>query len=484
MKTTIRYTASSKKNILKLVFDGKVKAMKKIFKVLIFLLISITSLSEIKIGVDDSNPAVKQNIILTIEFLNETKSEYEIEGIDNFKIMSMGSRSNYNTTDGKKVKYSKSDIYTLSPQLEGIVSLIVKSKSGTVSNRITLNISKERKESGEEKFILETTNYKRDYYYGEKIPFVEKVIIKKSISNYSYVSTPVFNGFSIKNVTPRDGRGFAIPKRVTVNGKEQIELVLFRSILEPVSAGQKLIKTGGISITETTDDDKEKNPVYLGFKEIGINVLPLPEENKPENFQGVVGKLKGNYKWSEETIKDKKVLVLRLKLFGTVNLDKLEKIVYSDDDNFRIKENIIMFDEHVLDHVYSAEKKYVIIFIPKHSGDFKPPQIKIPYFNPVEREYDEFIISSDSVNIMSDEEFYETDYEKEDFTSVYEENKYENNFIISDEKEGKSEVQTFENTAVKNKNEIKNTKSSFAAIIFAVIAVIEALYIFKLKRKK
>ena len=33
MKTTIRYTASSKKNILKLVFDGKVKAMKKIFKV-------------------------------------------------------------------------------------------------------------------------------------------------------------------------------------------------------------------------------------------------------------------------------------------------------------------------------------------------------------------------------------------------------------------------------------------------------------------
>lgn len=215
--------------------------MKKIINILVFLAIYSLSFSEIKIFVDDYNPTIKQNIILTVEFLNEPKSEYEIEGIDNFEVISRGSRSNYNTLNNKRIKYSKSDIYILSPKKEGKISLIAKTKNKTISNSIVLQVAKKIENSLKEpKLFLETTHYKRDYYYGEKIPFVEKVIIKTSVSNYNYISTPVFNGFTIKNITPRDGRGFAIPKRVTVNGKEQIELVLFRSILEPESFGKKL----------------------------------------------------------------------------------------------------------------------------------------------------------------------------------------------------------------------------------------------------
>ncbi len=88
--------------------------MKKIINILMFLAIYSLSFSEIKIFVDDYNPTIKQNIILTVEFLNEPKSEYEIEGIDNFEVISKGSRSNYNTLNNKRIKYSKSDIYIYS----------------------------------------------------------------------------------------------------------------------------------------------------------------------------------------------------------------------------------------------------------------------------------------------------------------------------------------------------------------------------------
>lgn len=452
--------------------------MKKFLNLLIFFMITITTFSEIKISVDDNSPAVNQNIIFTVEFLNEKKTEYEIEGIEKFKIMSMGSRSNYNTLNNK-VKYSKSDIYTLSPYSEGKASLLVIAKSGTKSNKIELEITKEvKKNQDKEQLFLETTKYTRDYYLGEKIPFVEKVIIKKPIGNYSYVSTPIFNDFSIKNVTPRDGRGFIIPKRVTVDGKEQIELVLFRSILEPLSTGEKTIKTGGISISELTEDDKEEFPVYLGFKEMKIDILPLPQEHKPKNFQGVIGKLYGNYKWSENVVDGKKVFVLKLKLYGTVNLDDLKKVSNLDSNKYEVKEEELTYDEHVLDHIYSAEKKYKIVIIPKDQKQEKPPVIIVPYFDPVAKEYKEFKILATSTKNMCDAEFYDINT-KENSNKIFSE---ENNYIMSDEDKEKVETIKLENPKTNEVEKVQEKSTSIFTIIFLIISLLEALYILKLKK--
>lgn len=371
--------------------------MKRFIKVLVlFLVINIISLSEVKISVDNINPEVKQHIVLSVEFLGEEKTEYTINGIEKFKINSMVSRSNF-TSINKKVNYSKSDIYILCPYKEGKAVLSVKTKNGSLSNQIAIEVLKESPEkNSEQKFILEMTPYKRDFYMGEKIPFAERVIIKSSVTNYNYVSTPVFNGFSVRNITPRDSRGFPVPKRMTSQGKEYIEVVLYRSILEPVSVGKKIIKSGGVSFVEELADTTEKPPVYLGFKELEINILPLPEKNKPYNFQGIVGKLEGNSSWEEGIVNGKKAYVLRLNLSGDANLDRLEKII---EDNsflrrkFNIKENLLSYNERVVDSVYFSEKEYEIIFFPKYENSVKIPPIIIPYFNPVEKKYENFTIN-------------------------------------------------------------------------------------------
>lgn len=371
--------------------------MKRFIKVLVlFLVINIISLSEVKISVDNINPEVKQHVVLSVEFLGEEKTEYTINGIEKFKITSMVSRSNF-TSINKKVNYSKSDIYILCPYEEGKAVLSVKTKNGSLSNQITIEVLKESPEkNSEQKFILEMTPYKRDFYMGEKIPFAERVIIKSSVTNYNYVSTPVFNGFSVRNITPRDSRGFPIPKRITSKGQEYVEVVLYRSILEPVSVGKKIIKSGGVSFVEELADATEKPPVYLGFKELEINILPLPEKNKPYNFQGIVGKLEGNSNWEEGIVNGKKAYILRLSLSGDANLDRLEKII---EDNsflrrkFNIKENLLSYNERVVDSVYFSEKEYEIIFFPKYESSVKIPPIIIPYFNPVEKKYEDFTIN-------------------------------------------------------------------------------------------
>lgn len=332
----------------------------------------------------------------------------------------------------------------------------------------------------EPKLFLETTHYKRDYYYGEKIPFVEKVIIKTSVSNYNYISTPVFNGFTIKNITPRDGRGFAIPKRVTVNGKEQIELVLFRSILEPESFGRKTIKTGGISIAELTKEDKEKNPVYLGFEEFDLNILPLPEENKPENFQEVVGELKGNYHWEKENIDGRETFILNLKLYGSVNLDKLEKIVFSEEEKFDVKETTTIFEEHVLDHVYSAERNYVIIFIPKQTGEIILPKIKIPFFNPVEKRYDEFIISGFGEEEENGKN-YSREINKDNLKVIFTENTNVNNSVNNNENINNKNLQQTKIINIVSEEKDQNVKI-FIIYFLAAVVFLEGIYIIKLRK--
>lgn len=371
--------------------------MKRFTRVLLlFLMVNIISFSEVKIGIDNVNPEVKQHIVLSVEFLGEEKTEYTINGIEKFKITSMVSRSNF-TSINKKVNYSKSDIYILCLYEEGKAVLSVKTKNGSLSNQIAIEVLKESPEkNSEQKFILEMTPYKRDFYMGEKIPFAERVIIKSSVTNYNYVSTPVFNGFSVRNITPRDSRGFPIPKRITSKGQEYVEVVLYRSILEPVSVGKKIIKSGGVSFVEELADATEKPPVYLGFKELEINILPLPEKNKPYNFQGIVGKLEGNSNWEEGIVNGKKAYILRLSLSGDANLDRLEKII---EDNsflrrkFNIKENLLSYNERVVDSVYFSEKEYEIIFFPKYESSVKIPPIIIPYFNPVEKKYENFTIN-------------------------------------------------------------------------------------------
>ena len=70
--------------------------MKKFFKMfLLFLTVSAVSFSQIKIGIDDTAPEIKQHIILNVEFLGEEKAEYTVRGIEKFKIISMVNRSNY-----------------------------------------------------------------------------------------------------------------------------------------------------------------------------------------------------------------------------------------------------------------------------------------------------------------------------------------------------------------------------------------------------
>lgn len=377
--------------------------MKKLFNLLLFLLISSFTFSEIILDVNNNDPSINEPISLQVKFLDSDKKDYTIDGIENFKITSKGSQSNYSIINGKSTS-SKSDIYTIIPLKEGSFTLKVNGKNET-SNSININVSKETKVNVEGKITLQDNlKEKNIFYFGQKIPFEEKLLTTVPLRNLQYIDRPNFGDLSVKDITPANNRGGYIEKYFTdENGKRGLEIILYQALLQANSSGEKLIKGGYVAVTESGPNDSfvfgsTSAPVYLGAKEINVNILPLPT-GKPVDFQEVVGELKGDYSWNNDKINLGESVVLTLKLYGDVNLDMLEKVVSNNFSDFNIFESSKESGEKIVNGEYYAEKNFEIAFIPKITGKVNIPAIKIPYFDTADKKYKEFEIPTKAIEV-------------------------------------------------------------------------------------
>ncbi|MHD0318344.1 BatD family protein [Fusobacterium sp. THCT1E2] len=377
--------------------------MKKLFNLLLFLFISSVTFSEIILDVSNNDPSINEPISLQVKFLDSDKKDYTIDGIENFKIASKGSQSNYSIVNGKSTS-SKSDIYTLIPLKEGSFNLKVNGKN-EASNSININVSKEAKVNIEGKITLQDNlKEKNTFYFGQKIPFEEKLLTTVPLRNLQYIDRPNFGDLSVKDITPANNRGGYTEKYFTdENGRRGLEIILYQGILQANSSGNKSIKGGYAAVVESGPNDSfvfgsTSAPVYLGSKEMELNILPLPS-GKPAGFQEVVGELKGDYSWNNDKIKFGESVVLTLKLYGDVNLDMLEKIVPNNLPDFNIFESSKESGERITDGKYYVEKTFEIAFIPKITGKATIPSIKIPYFNTAEKKYMNFEVPAKEIEV-------------------------------------------------------------------------------------
>lgn len=380
--------------------------MKKIVSLLLFLLISVLTFTEATLDVNNTNPRVNEPIALNVEFTNSDREDYTIEGLDNFKVLSKGVQRSYTVVNGKKSS-TILDKYTLLPIKEGTFTLQLKGGKET-SNPLEIIVSKEAKVSNvniSDKISLKTEpKNNQEYYFGEKIPFEEKLLTTVPISDMKYVDPPVFNNFSVKDIFPTEqNRRYPEKTFTTPQGKQGLELTLQQSILQPNSSGEKTIKSAHIAVVENNNNDMwyygRQPVVYLGGEEIKLNILPLPT-NQPTGFQNVVGKLKGEFSWNRDEVNIGESILLTLKLYGDVNLDTLEKIIPYDIAGFNIFESVKSSSEKISNGKYYSEKTFEIAFIPRTTNEKAIPEIKIPYFDTESKSYKYFTIPSKSLKVL------------------------------------------------------------------------------------
>lgn len=405
--------------------DGKLKILSLL---LLFIFIQIISLGA-TLTVDTTKTRVGIPLKIMVNFTNEKKQEYKITGIENFQSMNKSSQQKSSWVNGKSTK-SYSDIYTVLPLNEGDFTLSLEIDGKKVSNDININVSKDNKEIENSLVVTQNSEYKRKYFIGEKIPYFEKIITKISLNNYGYINPPTFKDFSFKDMTPNN-QGNPLVKKISDQDGEKLEILVREGILEANSIGEKNIVSGLIGYNEASANDffmmSGSEPKYTGGDEISIKILPLPEEGKPQDFQNIVGNLKGDINWENKlTVDVGQTFVLKLRLYGEVNLDSLEKLPVEENEKFNIFQSVTDFSEKINNGKYESSKEFEIAFIPKKSGTLSTPEIKINYFDVSDKKYKTFVVPSKEIKAIGSQN-----------TTVQSnntlDNKSKNNNVIEDE---------------------------------------------------
>ena len=405
--------------------NGKLKILSLL---LLFIFIQIISLGA-TLTVDTTKTRVGIPLKIMVNFTNEKKQEYKIIGIENFQSMNKSSQQKSSWVNGKSTK-SYSDIYTVLPLNEGDFILSLEIDGKKVPNDIKINVSKDNKEIENSLVITKNSEYKREYFIGEKIPYFEKIITKISLNNYGYINPPTFKDFTFKDMTPNN-QGNPLVKRISDQDGEKLEILVREGILEANSIGEKNIVSGLIGYNEASANDffmmSGSEPKYTGGDEISIKILPLPEEGKPQDFQNILGDLKGDINWENKlTVDVGQTFVLKLRLYGEVNLDSLEKLPIEENEDFNIFQSVIDFSEKINNGKYESSKEFEIAFIPKKSDSLFTPKIEINYFDINDRKYKTFVVQPKEIKAIGSQN-----------TTVQSnntlDNKSKNNNVIEDE---------------------------------------------------
>ena len=379
--------------------NGKLKILSLL---LLFIFIQIISLGA-TLTVDTTKTRVGIPLKIMVNFTNEKKQEYKIIGIENFQSMNKSSQQKSSWVNGKSTK-SYSDIYTVLPLNEGDFILSLEIDGKKVSNDIKINVSKDNKEIENSLVITKNSEYKREYFIGEKIPYFEKIITKISLNNYGYINSPTFRDFTFKDMTPNN-QGNPLVKRISDQDGEKLEILVREGILEANSTGEKNIVSGLIGYSEASANDffmmSGAEPKYTGGDEISIKILPLPKERKPQDFQNILGDLKGDINWENKlTVDVGQTFVLKLRLYGDVNLDSLEKLPVEENEDFNIFQSVTDSSEKINNGKYEGSKEFEIAFVPKKTGTLSTPEIKTNYFDVNDKKYKTFIVPSKKIKAI------------------------------------------------------------------------------------
>jgi uncharacterized membrane protein len=239
-------------------------------------------------------------------------------------------------------------------------------------------------------------------YQGQQVIITYTIYTRVPINQYSIDGLPSFRGFWSENITPDgqpetrtqviDGTTYRLADiyKVAVfpqrSGELKIDPLDVEAIVSlPGQRRQSLLDEffGGSPFDQrrTVRQNVVSNPLTL-------NVKPLPVQNKPAAFSGMVGtdfKVEASVNMNELNTND--AANLKLSISGRGNMRLLEQ------PKINFPANLEVFDPNVTDNIRNTlsgiigSREYDYVMIPRTGGEFTIPSWSFIYFDPQTEKY-------------------------------------------------------------------------------------------------
>lgn len=253
---------------------------------------------------------------------------------------------------------------------------------------------------------------KKQAYIGEPIIISQKIFSKKQITNISDFKEPSYDGFWKEKIDIGDLK----VSRESYNNQVYNTVVLQKLIIFPQKTGKLEIGSfdinGVISIRKTRKardqweqwmygnkvTTSENTNVKINSPKLFIQVKPLPEAGKPDNFSGLIGQFSMQAQMDKKQVNANDAINLKIKIKGKGNIDLLDISAPQLPPDFESYDPKISTKKEIgIDGVHGS-KTFEYLIIPRAEGKFRIPPITFSYFDSKLKKY--VTLRSDTFDIQ------------------------------------------------------------------------------------
>lgn len=263
-------------------------------------------------------------------------------------------------------------------------------QDGTISNE----------EIAKSLFIKATVN-KRKVFLGEQVTVTYKLYTRLNIAAQMSISKlPQYQGFWTEELETSTNITFMTE---VIDGKQFRVGTLKRAALFATQTGKLEITPFELTVPVQIKKTRNRNNIFDDFfndpfgssktikynavsNKISIDVMPLPQKNKPESFKGAVGDYTFNASIDKTTAKTNEPVTLKVLISGKGNIQLVELPELNIPTGFEKYEP--KTSEKINNkNIISGSKTAEYLMVPRVVGKREIPAVVFSYFNPAKKKY-------------------------------------------------------------------------------------------------
>lgn len=239
--------------------------------------------------------------------------------------------------------------------------------------------------------FIRTGVSKSKCYIGEQITITQKVYCRLQIVGLQKFTQPSYDGFYSQ---AQESTSKGIVSVENVDGVNYNTYELYRTEAIANKAGKITltpIEQGLVIRRQNSNKPRNVFEQFFGanaYEDINVNayskpvvidVLPLPEQNKPENFNGAVGNFQYKIQTTRNELKANEAFNLKMTISGKGNLKLLTA------PKLELPEGFETYEPKVSDNGNAKSFDYLVI--PRNEGDFSLTGLDFSYFSLESKKY-------------------------------------------------------------------------------------------------
>lgn len=343
-----------------------------------------------------------------------------------FEIYSAGTSTNLQIINGK-MTYSQTTNYSLVPRKAGKFPIrsawIVVNGTRYESNELTIEVYETSAQAAGEtgKQSVDDIGKARDLFLvaevDKKNPYVDEqvTLTLKYCRGIETIGSPDYT----PPYTPgfwEGGNTTQKQYRQILNAREYL-ITELKTALFPTKPGKLTIERAQITTTVPERSRRRSRDPFSLFDDffqtgrnvtirsepITVNVKPLPQEGKTEDFSGGVGRYSITATTDKREAQVNEAITLTVKISGQGNIKSIPAPNLPDLPDFRVEEASSDFNTNNPDGILGGSKTFEFILIPRLAGLQTIEPITLNYFDPAKKKYVTASTSEITLNITKGE---------------------------------------------------------------------------------